>query len=280
MSLEIIGIENLPNVYIERITEESKVIQRIPLRVQRTFKVLVKIYDHRDKHSWRNTLPGLKVKCSFITDDRIDKLNKGEISLYDIPTGAAHRTVVDSCDNFATHKVEGDMISYTRVFNISMLESPNNLNVYVACFIDGLDFGSDQLNKFYGPMTREKILVGGQLNKESGYFYYPETNEEYGGPVHRFGAEYMEGSEHSTKDHKTLRFVPEENFKIIKESDLNLPTGVSDQVFATYGSQSSQGNLLGGNREMTPGGPRTNIPDPAVDVVDPNIPNNPLTEIY
>ena len=68
----------------------------------------------------------------------------------------------------------------------------------MACFIDGLEFGIPQFDKFYGPMAAEKIYVGGVPNEESGYFYNPETNEEYGGPVHQHSSGYMEGSSTAT----------------------------------------------------------------------------------
>ena len=54
-----------------------------------------------------------------------------------------------------------------------------NLNVYVACFIDDLEFGIPQFDKYYGPMAAERIFVGGIANSQSNYFYDTETNEEY-----------------------------------------------------------------------------------------------------
>jgi hypothetical protein len=63
-------------------------------------------------------------------------------------------------------------------------------------------------------MSAEKILIGGQVNEQSGYFYYPDTNEEYAGPVHGHQGKYMEGSEHSSQPHADLRYVSEEDYKI------------------------------------------------------------------
>jgi len=278
MTKELVGMENLPNVYIERITVDPKVISRTPLKIQYQIKVLVKMYEHKDMHSWRNVIPGLKVKCAFISDDRATQLDNGLISLYDIPMGAIHRATAKSCDTFNMYKSEGEYKSYTTVFNLNTLQPPGNLNVYVACFIDDLNFSSDVFNKFYGPMSAEKIFVGGQLNTESGYFYYPDTNEEYGGPVHVQNGTYMEGSEHSDDPHKDLRYVAEENFKIVQASDVGLSVGLSDDVYATYEGPIIEQDLLG-NREMTPGGPRREG-EPVVTIEDPNIPNDPLTEIY
>ena len=80
--------------------------------------------------------------------------------------------------------------------------------------IGELDFGNPLFNKFYGPMSAEKIFVGGEVNTMSGYFYYPTTNEEYGGPVHSHQGRQMEGSKHSDRPHSTVRYVMEDNYKI------------------------------------------------------------------
>ena len=62
-------------------------------------------------------------------------------------------------------------------------------------------------------MVGESIFVAGQINKDSGYFYYPETNEEYGGPVHTHNQGYMEGSEHTDKPHSRLFTYPKKTLR-------------------------------------------------------------------
>ena len=72
-------------------------------------------------------------------------------------------------------------------------------------------------DKYYGPLSGEKILRGGTISKRSGYFYSPADNSEYAGPVHQHPTsteQYMEGSEHSDEPHMGLRYVREENNKI------------------------------------------------------------------
>ena len=275
-----VGMENLPNVFINKIMIEPRVVSRTPLRVQYNIRVLVKMFDSATHHSWRNKVNGLKVKCAFISDERADKLNNGEISLYDIPAGALNRTLIESCDAFRFNNRVSGYESYTKTFEINVL-NPVNLNVYVACFIDGLEFGIDLFDKFYGPMAAERIYIGGIANAQSGYFYNPENNEEYGGPVHLHNSNYMEGSEHSTDPHAGLRYVTEENYKIIEGSN------VDTEVFAGIELVTQ---LNANTQEDRPGyvdpspdaqlGPRTNIPDQEVAIEDPNVPTSPPTEIY
>jgi len=205
MNMQTVGVENLPNIYIENINVLEK---------NRGFeiRVTVSMYDSISKPSWRGKIAGLNLKCSLISDDRIQRMNSGEISLYNMDPSFPF-TIVESCDELNESTMEKGYRKYKKTFEFYVI-NPENLNVYVACFIDGLNFGIDLFDKFYGPMAGEKIFVGGQINNDSGYFYYPDTNEEYGGPVHSHNQGYMEGSEHTDEPHSRLVYVPEENFKI------------------------------------------------------------------
>lgn len=226
-----VGMENLPNVFIDKIILERRSIN------QHKIRVVVKMFDYSDDHSWRNKVDGLKVKCSFISDGRINSLNNGDISLYDISPGPLNRTMIKSCDSFRSGIRKEGHQSYVEVFEMNILE-PMNLNVYVACFIDGLEFGIPMFDKFYGPMAAERIFVGGVPNEESGYFYNPETNEEYGGPVHQHSSGYMEGSMHRDEPHSGLRYVAEDNYKLI-QSDL-IQLELTDELFAGMDSEEEQ----------------------------------------
>ena len=93
------------------------------------------------------------------------------------------------------------------------------------------------------------------------YFYNPETNEEYGGPVHQHpGRGFMEGSEHSDQSHNLLVKVEEENFKITHELRINPTTAVAPTGVPTPETLSG----------------RTGI----VDVEDPNVSDSPPERIY
>lgn len=208
MNLKAVGIENLPNIYIDNIEVRS-----MDLGTRVSISVEVLMYEHSPVHSWRNKIDGLKFKCALISnDDRIGRLNSGELSLYSI-SHLGQNVIVDSCDQLSPAGLVGGYKKYKKSFQFNM-QRPNNLNVYVATFIDDLNFGISQFDKFYGPMSAERIFVGGQINRESGYFYYPDTNEEYVGPVHQSPNGYMEGSKHTGEAHSDLIYVTEENKKI------------------------------------------------------------------
>ncbi len=210
-----VGMENLPNVFIDR-------IDLYPMRQPGTglvfrYRIEVKLcmYDYSPRRSWykREDLSSLNIKVVFRGGEASSALNDGSDSLYDYSPASPAVIVI----NQSSFSIEDELDEYTKLSTVVEINLPtqDNLNVYAACFIDGLDFGNDLFNKFYGPMAAEKIFAGGIVSEESGYFYYPETNEEYGGPVHQHPSSgYMEGSEHSTEPHAKLIYVSEENYKI------------------------------------------------------------------
>ncbi len=183
------------------------------------------MYDHHPNRSWmRPELAGMQVKVVFVSggDDVVEtmsKLNNGEFSLYDyqetMTNNDGHGVHVFNVgtQDFVPVAGEGDYRKFKKTIEIT-IDKPVYLNVYAACFIDGLNLGNDLLNKFYGPMSAEKIYIGGEVNKETSYFYYPASNIEYGGPVHGHEQTWMEGSKHSTTPHQKLERVIEENYKI------------------------------------------------------------------
>jgi hypothetical protein len=229
MNKEAVGMENLPNVFIEKIT-----IYPFPLNTQagilgrKEIVVTLAMYDHLPKRSWRGRpeIPGLKVKVAFIENEQIERINNPLISLFnfsEVSNGVfvehvsefeieAGRTYIDDEDNrFSKFK-----------FDITYETRPRDfINVYAACFIDDLGFEDNiYFDKFYGPMSGEIIYAGGVINKQSGYFYHPDTNKEYAGPVHQHpNSGYMVGSEHSPSPHAKLRYVQQANSKIIEIKD-------------------------------------------------------------
>lgn len=219
MNDQTVGMENLPNVYIEKIGISKNTRTNVVLY---NIRVTLIMCDSEDKPTWRGRIDGLNVKCSLISDERIENLNSGLSSLYNVSADEAG-TQVDNAGQFQYYRRENGYVYFKRTFEFSSRVS-SNLNVYAACFIDDLSFGIDQFDKFYGPMAGEVIFSGGELNTDSGYFYYPITNEEYGGPVHTTeDGGYMEGSEHSDRDHANLVYVAEENFKITVAPETSTP---------------------------------------------------------
>lgn len=218
MSIYDVGIENLPNVYISRILigNDSKI------------RITCLIKDNKERPSWRGReqMNNLKIKVLLANDsnesvynEMTDGLKNGTKSLFDYKRSfMSHFVKIESAQ--VINKMQGspqgrEEDHYLKTF---VFDNPSTENVtaYAACFIDGLDFENEMFNKFYGPLVSEYIYRNGQINSTSGYFYFPETNEEYGGPVHFHAGKYMEGSRHRSQNHAEVIYVPEENSKIVE----------------------------------------------------------------
>ena len=242
----IVGMENLPNVFIDKIIIEANRLD-----------IVLSMYDS-STYSWFNRGLDLKVKFMYETIiENISMLNDGKKSLYEYePSTLAdaalssleRQTRVLSCDGFIESETDQPQYKkFTANVNFIIPSNYQNLNVYAACFIDGFGFNNPMFDKFYGPMAAERVLVSGVVNESSNYFYYPDSNQEYGGPVHQHpGVGYMEGSKHSEEPHKKLIIVfGEQNFKIInntsneQQSDTNeqqsdtVEESTSPQIFVT-----------------------------------------------
>ena len=254
-----VGMENLPNIFIQKIMIH-------PRTSGSRIKVQVGIYDHSTEMSWRGRISDMKVKIFFSSDpQQIDQLNNGILSLFDIDSSAVG-TFVISAQSFIQSESQGNYDIYLGNFELGFPENPTNLNVYAACFIDGFGFGIPMFDKFYGPLSAERIFVAGQINNRSNYFYYPDTNEEYGGPTHQhLDSGFMEGSQHSEVPHKKLILVPEENYKIQKFS---MKVGYQD-VGPYVGNNPLQGTA------QTPGPAyQTQNVEPPDGVPQPAVPNS------
>jgi len=239
----IVGMENLPNVFIKKITLN-------PINTSGfEMVVLLEMYDSLKPKSWYGRIDDLKIKVTYDTNlDNISSLNSGAKSLFSyVPASVSiidklvtKQTKVLGSQEFSFRKE----VSETRNSDVYclyqkevrfMIPPYDNLSVYAACFVDNLNFQNPEFKKYYGPMAAESIIVGGAINTLSRYFYYPDTNLEYGGPVHeKPNGTFMEGSMHSTAPHRDVVLVEEENHKIILNDfnassffDVGVQTGLS-----------------------------------------------------
>ena len=222
MDLELIGNENLPNVYIDTIRVNSN-------DTGKTISVTLSMYDHVQEigRSWYRNDIDLKIKLCLVQNPaKISKLINGVDTLY-LEDNLVQITNLSRLDfAISPYSQTADKFSVTIPFNEIPNESIDTLSVFCSCYIDELGFENDLFNQYYGPLTGEKIFASGQLSVESGYFYDPLTNEEYGGPVHEHDGGFMVGSQHTNVPHSSLIYVREPNYKISEVQTQTLATQV------------------------------------------------------
>ena len=263
-SLKTVGDENLPNLFIDKIYVYHATVSE---RVVKKIRVFLSAFDHKDSPSWfdRQEMQNMLIKVALVSHDPlIESLNSGT-NLVDIevPNIFNPNKIDNSSYDFKSSYIGGslnptlteelgDFIKYIYMFEFEIEPPPvisgqaspggpgtlatqviNNLNLYCCFYMDSFGFNIPEFDKYYGPMDGEVIYSGGEINQESGYFYYPDTNEEYSGPVHAHQGMYMEGSVHLDSPHKEVKYVAINNLKIKLIKLQETQPGVLDSVDAT-----------------------------------------------
>lgn len=247
MDLEIVGKENLPNVYIDRLRVVTSGDTKI-------LHVDISLYDHAEKKSWFDRIHNLKVKVALVSSQskRLALIN-GLDGIYN--GDRIDKTIIlqpGSGGGFEQTR-KGNLIKYTKKeiiqLNGNML---NSLSVFCACYVDGFSFENELLNRYYGPLTGERVFVAGELNEASGHFVYADTGEDYYGPVHaKDGGGFMEGSFHSDKQHRDVVYVQEQNFKLSSDEVLNFDFKLTDSFIPESGPRLSGMDMVSENIRNT-----------------------------
>jgi len=205
----IIGKENLPNVYIDSVNIYDD-----------TINVRLCMYDQDSSPTWFDNQYMSDMKIRLIATSNLDIINQINLSGSGIlsfdSSDLDYYETIDITEVESSSSGENmEKYEYMRQFNFIGPTYGNPLLYLYACTMVDIDFfNNPQLNRYSGAVVGEKIFEGQEIPTESGYFYYPDTNEEYPGPVHLHNEEYMEGSVHTSSPHKIVRYVPETNAKI------------------------------------------------------------------
>jgi len=229
MSIYDVGVEGLPNVYINKL--------KLTTADGRSYRVLIEpIMFDSERRSWINRpeLLNMNIRYVLVHDynntnylDITTALNTGTIVLEQFASTTEQYMVIDLPPPAWEGTMEDGYFPLTTLTPFSLgglpMVSTNNISIYAAAYLDDFNFTNPALNVFYGPLTSELILRNGLVNRISGYFYFPDTNEEYSGPVHYNPAlGYMVGSTHKQFEgrvHRQLRYVQIENTKIDSDFD-------------------------------------------------------------
>ncbi len=259
MSVFDVGTENLPNVYIYKMVVSNS--RQQPSFGQMAYKISIHclMKDHLDIKSWRGreATRDLNVKVALVygqPDDMVEiiqGLNAGTDSLYNYKTDQENILVqIKNANDFVLEResVTENLCYYYGYFLFDfIMPVGSDVTAYTCSFVTDLGFGVDLFDKYYGPVQSDRILIGGEINENSGYFYFPETIEdqtiadkEYGGPVHYHSGEYMQGSAHTSLPHHQLRYVLEKDTKIIEERREYIVSGQSQNPVDPMGGLDSQ----------------------------------------
>lgn len=232
MSIDIIGNELLPNVYIKNISIFDSTENFV------SYTVDVCILDTVENSFWSNE--------DILMNYMIIKFVASEITTYDsfLSNGEADlsqdsindflgfeenigKTIIMQKKRIAAAKmfVREGFAYYSHKFTFSlrkrMDETDYNLTIFAAASIDSkflsenynLDLLTENVSAYTGPISSERIYYNGSLESSSKAFIRP-NGQQYIGPVHVHDNIHMEGSRHRQTPHDTLEVVRIDNQKI------------------------------------------------------------------
>jgi hypothetical protein len=205
---KIVGMENLPNVYIRSIQIGANDGTNV-------MDITLTCFDHKDNHSWFDRGFPLKIKVCLVTD-----LEK-QISLVRGLDGIYNEENIEKIiyvDPPQTESLEqGNLIRFDFTRRIRNFNMSSNMFVFASFYYEPEEkIGIEALDRFYGPLTGEAIFMAGTRKESSGALYYSETNEIYYGPAHsKPNGVLMEGSFHSSEPHSEVVYVPFDNQKLV-----------------------------------------------------------------
>ena len=254
MSIEIVGSEVLPNLYIKNIQIGTSQIQ-----------ITVAAFDYKDeddKVTWMTTefVRDPKIKMNLITTRNGSTLDgilnsTGGYNLYsliqEIPVDEQLNTnsediqtkMLNTFDDIIRQKlVNSTPDSYIQInhtFSIAINKIERYTDIRCYCFFS-YDFATSIQDMHYidsdgqgrklltGPIFSEKIISNSSIAQKTNLFTYESLG--YAGPVHFHDGRYMEGSFHGDEVH---RFIERESVNNTKISVLNYEDGLSPKELQT-----------------------------------------------
>ena len=204
MSLELVGKEILPNVYIKNITVSDYSDDH------ETCTIDICVLDYLSdsgKWSWSNEemlVEYMDILATLSPNNSFDiELRNGSVN-YD------QKQIAQYSENLQTQKkrlsagktfIRGRLKYFDHKFKFIYSKGANKLSFHVAAVIDSkvlshnyaLDLFSDKVSTYVGPISSEYILFDGKIK------YYSEdilksNGEQNAGPVRFQGKVYMAGS--------------------------------------------------------------------------------------
>jgi hypothetical protein len=226
MASEIVGLENLPTVYISKITLEDKSTESYKANVRLVLK------DERQDGSfiWSGDslfYDFMKVGVIMTSDPEMSmQLKNGQV--IPLPWEIKNLPIKDERTKVMVHPISSFLVdqktderTFTKNMSHMIMNNVNKMDIYVYSFIDTIAAADHfkismqgDLKNIYGSITSEVILENGKTPQNATIFRKPDGSIYYG-PVHIHQGVYMAGSQHTDQPHPVLQQTSIKNVKII-----------------------------------------------------------------
>ena len=228
MSNRLVGLENLPNTYIETITLDDN--------NPATSKITVELSMHDVEKDgffvWSDDdliMDYMKVAIIATSSQQlIDGIASGSLSPLPSSLNAfmmmGGTTIVEiPAKNFAKTKTRAQGV--TRKFykkeSLIIPEDALGMTLFVFAYIDAQELSNalrivltGPLGQYYGPVKSETVFREGQVEQTS-YLYKEADGSIWSGPIHKHAGKFMGGSYHTSEPHPSLTREAVLNTKII-----------------------------------------------------------------
>jgi len=237
MSVELVGTEMLPNVYIKSIEINDHSLKHNSATV--TVCILDSLeLGSRSRWSNKDILLNYMDVLFVVSEEKSisDALSKSEISYneFEIKTDDNYSpdTVQMQRRNcYSTKKFVNNGIRYfSHKFNFIFSKSSPDVSIFCANIVDtralshnyGLDLFDYNIKTFSGPISSEIIFSNFILKKNTNIFIKPDGTQ-FAGPVHSHDNKWMAGAYHTPQPHMSLMKATAFNSKIKDFRKFNFP---------------------------------------------------------
>ena len=214
MSYDFVGLENLPNVYIEKIiiSDNNNQSDLVDVRIL----MLDEIFDN--SFVWSSDpliYDYLKVAIIATSDELlINRISKGTLNPHPSLLRDRRKTQILTTSPKQT-QITSDTNSkrYSQTLSFVMPKSTSNMTLFAFTYIDTQELSNSlrialtgPLRHYMGSVTSEHILVDGSIQRLTFQYKTKADNKVWSGPVHqkRVSGEFMGGSYHSNVPHPAL----------------------------------------------------------------------------
>ena len=227
MSLDIVGRENLPNVYIKEVSVDKDTENSLHIGVVVYIKDLK---DGQSRFQWyENASLRNNMKIMIVVSKSTqfnDAVVAGTYSRGFVPKHLAYvpgytvdevQHEIIPLQNISREQLsqEPEIVTGGKLYTFGfrrkfIVNSAQDISVFAATVLDTEQFSLEQnldlsyanINSFHGAVVGEKVLLGGQVQYGTTMLF--NGDEPWTGPVHMHNEKYMAGSKHSTVNHPLL----------------------------------------------------------------------------
>ena len=236
MSNVLVGLENLPNTYIEKITLNDN----NPITSKITVELSMHDVEKDGFFVWSDDdliMDYMKVAIIATSNQQlIDGITTGIFSpmpniIRQGPLRDGTTILEIPAKNFAKTKTRAQGV--TRKFykkeSLIIPEDALGMTLFVFAYIDAQELSNalrivltGPLSQYFGPIKSENVFVGDEIQQTS--FLYKEADGSiWSGPIHEHNGKFMGGSYHTSDPHPSLTRESVLNTKIIDKRSGALP---------------------------------------------------------